>query len=149
MESNTAFSYLKSQTESSVKELILVGGSSLLSGLLEYFNVNLNIHARLGKPVILMSEDDGLLYLESIGLALRNLESRWNDQPIFSLGFSSTSRVRPLTSVVQDGKVRAPFKVHNWIKNYRTEIVLTALLLVTTLILSVSFLYDKLIIYEQ
>lgn len=149
MESNTAFSYLKSQTESSVKELILVGGSSLLSGLPEYFNVNLNIPARLGKPVIIISEDDGLLYLESIGLALRNLESRWNDQPTFSLGFSSTSRAEPLTSVVQDGKVRPPFKVQNWIKTYRKEIVLTALLLVITLILSVSFWYDKPIIYEQ
>lgn len=148
-ESKTALSYMKSQTGSSVNELILVGGSSLLSGLSEYFSVNLNIPVRLGSPAIMTIEDDGLLYLESIGLALRNLDSRWSDQPTLFLESPSAFRVEQHSTIMQDRKTRTTFKSQSWIKSYRKEIILIAMLLVVGLFLSISIWYGKPIIYEQ
>jgi len=60
-----------------VEEIVFVGGSSKMRGLIEYFQKHLDIPIRLGSSAFLKGQSD-LEYLESTGLALRAFDKKWN-----------------------------------------------------------------------
>ncbi len=66
----------KNESGKAVAEMVLVGGSSLLLGLPEYFSKALSLQVQVGKAR-LMSEKIPLFFIEAIGLALRGAEKNW------------------------------------------------------------------------
>lgn len=67
----------KTETGKEVAEMVLVGGSSSLIGLPEYFSKVLNLPVKVGKAK-LVDEEIPLFYIEAIGLALRGIENHWD-----------------------------------------------------------------------
>ncbi|MDA1334728.1 MAG: pilus assembly protein PilM [bacterium] len=78
-ELQSAIKFFEKESGESVREMILVGGSSGLKGLAEYFNANLGIAVRVGKQAVIKN-DVPLQYIESVGLALRGLDARWQER---------------------------------------------------------------------
>jgi type IV pilus assembly protein PilM len=72
--------YWQKNNSQEIKEIILLGGSSQMSGLASYFNsLDLGFKAKLAKPVYqLMSGRSTFKYIEAIGLALRGLDNKWS-----------------------------------------------------------------------
>ena len=71
-----AIAYVKRKSDLSVKEIILIGGSSQLKGIESYFEKNLNIPVRRGKSIlspVKRTKVNQLFYLSAIGLAMRNI----------------------------------------------------------------------------
>ncbi|MFZ2190427.1 MAG: pilus assembly protein PilM [Candidatus Magasanikiibacteriota bacterium] len=66
----------KNETGATVVKVVLVGGSSLLIGLSEYFSKALGILVEAGKAR-LTKEKLPLFYVEAIGLALGKAEKHW------------------------------------------------------------------------
>lgn len=93
-EIKTSIGYFKRRTGKEVKEIILVGGSSQLKGLIDYFSSNLNLRVKVGEPFLKAKEGVGertgidlqnsqpsssqLFHIEAIGLALRGLDKKWD-----------------------------------------------------------------------
>jgi type IV pilus assembly protein PilM len=67
--------YLYKDKEEEVEKIILVGGSSLVKGLKNYFKEKLGKPVELGKPLLAQGKKS-FEYLNSIGLALRGFEKR-------------------------------------------------------------------------
>jgi type IV pilus assembly protein PilM len=70
-----------------VSELICVGGSARMPGLVPYLEANLDVPVRVGSPSFagtfpkaVDAETDSLLYIEAVGLALRHFQ---HDSPAF------------------------------------------------------------------
>ncbi len=74
--------YFKEQTGQRVDEVILIGGSSKLKGLLDYMKTNLGMPVKIGKSALFKS-DVPLVYIEASGLALRGVEEKWNETDPF------------------------------------------------------------------
>ena len=74
---DTSILNFKDKTNKEVKKVFLVGGSSLLIGLPEYFSKSLGISAEVGNSR-LTKEELPLVYIEAIGLAMRKIEKRWD-----------------------------------------------------------------------
>ena len=101
-----SFRYFKEQTGKDVKGVILVGGSSDLKGIEDYFSANLNLYVRSGKSVLtreqkIDSEDaeriDRRLYIQAIGLALRGLDKVWDERdPAISVVISKAGKTKQL-----------------------------------------------------
>ncbi|KKQ27665.1 MAG: Type IV pilus assembly protein PilM [Candidatus Magasanikbacteria bacterium GW2011_GWC2_37_14] len=66
-----------SGTDKKLAKVVLVGGSSLLIGLPEFFSKSLNIPVEIGKAR-LTKEKLPLYYVEAIGLALGKAEKHWS-----------------------------------------------------------------------
>lgn len=64
--------HFQKQNENKRGEVILIGGSSQIKGLANYLSDNLGAKVRLG------GKGSSLVYLESVGLALRGFDSKWN-----------------------------------------------------------------------
>ncbi|MFH0739899.1 MAG: pilus assembly protein PilM [bacterium] len=67
-----------------IKKVILIGGSSKIKGLLEYFKSNLNISTILGQPFLRQKNTKikaSSFYLNAIGSALRDLDEQWANDP--------------------------------------------------------------------
>ncbi len=84
------FRYFENKANKKVSEIILVGGSSRLRGLLEYFRGKVDLPVRLGESsldVDAFKKVKPFLYIEAIGLALRDLNKRkWDkDHPVIKL----------------------------------------------------------------
>jgi len=78
-----AFIYWQEQTGRPVQTVVLVGGSSQLSGLVEYFKNQLGLEVSLGVSRLLQSEIP-LVYVEAIGLCLKALSKKqYKQDPIF------------------------------------------------------------------
>jgi len=82
LEIRTALAYYKNSQNAEIKELILVGGSSQLPGLKEYFADTLKVSVSHGSPFLLPAPSDvndlsRLQYIEALGLALRGLDKKW------------------------------------------------------------------------
>jgi cell division ATPase FtsA len=80
------FSYFNEQTGESVAEIILVGGSSVLKGLADYFNANFGIPTKIGEQISFSAKGNSasveksnqpLVYIEALGLALRGVDEKW------------------------------------------------------------------------
>ena len=96
-EIKTALNYFKDKTGERISEIILVGGSSQLKGLVDYLAINLDLPVRLGEPVIALERrpklkgktakrsvksapleaNNDFYYIEAIGLARRALPGWW------------------------------------------------------------------------
>ncbi len=68
-------------------ELVCVGGSARMPGLVEYLALNLQIPVKIGSPAfkdtfpkVVNVKNDSLLYIEAVGLALGHF---YNDDPVF------------------------------------------------------------------
>jgi len=82
LEIRTALAYYKNSQNAEIKEVILVGGSSQLPGLKEYFTDILKVSVSHGSPFLLPAPLDvndlsRLHYIEALGLALRGLDKKW------------------------------------------------------------------------
>ena len=70
-------SYYNKKSNDRIEELIFVGGSSKIKGLINFLNsLDLNIKLKLGQA--LYSKDRALAYVEAIGLAARGLNDNWS-----------------------------------------------------------------------
>jgi len=69
-------SYFETTSGKKIQSAILVGGSSQLMGLLEYFSQQLKVPTSIGVSQ-LNKEKTPLEYIEAIGLALRALDKNW------------------------------------------------------------------------
>lgn len=69
--------YSKLHESKIAEEIVLIGGSSRIAGIADYFQKQLNIPTRIGESVFLKGKNN-LEYLESVGLALRGLEKKWD-----------------------------------------------------------------------
>ncbi len=86
--------YFEEKTKQRVKEIILVGGSSRLDGLVDFFNTNLGLLTRLGRSSLL-GKKVPLEFIEAGGLALRALDEKWQKRdPAFSLKKFKSSKKR-------------------------------------------------------
>jgi len=68
--------YFEQTTKQKIKKVILVGGSSKLKRIVDYFNDNLSLivkKATLGP----FKKEMSLEHIESFGLALRNIDKKW------------------------------------------------------------------------
>ncbi|MDO8260562.1 MAG: pilus assembly protein PilM, partial [Candidatus Magasanikbacteria bacterium] len=72
---NDIFSFIKKRTDDTVEKIVLVGASSRMKGLPEYFQSVFKIPVELGQPIITKGKAE-FEYLNSIGLALRGFEKR-------------------------------------------------------------------------
>jgi type IV pilus assembly protein PilM len=64
-----------------VQEVVLIGGSSQIKGIVEYYTENLEIPVRLGVSAL----TDKLVYFSAIGLALREAGNHWEQDPVLVL----------------------------------------------------------------
>ena len=64
--------HFQKQNENKRGEVVLIGGSSQIKGLANYLSDALGVKVRLG------GTGPSLVYLESIGLALRGFDSKWD-----------------------------------------------------------------------
>lgn len=74
-----ALDYLKTETNESVAEIILVGGASQLKGLVDYFKKTFDKNVYVGASR-LHYEKMPLIYIEATGLAIRGLDKDWDDK---------------------------------------------------------------------
>ncbi len=72
-----SINYFENKTSNKVAEVMLVGGSSLLPGLIEYLQEKLELPIKLGRSRIL-EKKVSLEYIEAVGLALRGLNKSWD-----------------------------------------------------------------------
>lgn len=75
-EIKTSLQFFEQKNNEKVSEIILVGGSSQLKGLLDYFTANLDLPVRLGQSNLLPKKIP-LEYLGAVGLARKALNRRW------------------------------------------------------------------------
>lgn len=102
-EIKATFSYFQEQTGSSVQAVVLVGGSSQLSGLVEYFKSQLGLEVRLGASRLLQSQVP-LVYVEAIGLCLKALNKKqYKQDPVFL--------IKPVKLKTKPKNEEASFKV--------------------------------------
>lgn len=73
-------SQFESMSGQRVTDVVYIGGSAQLPGLVEYAAGVLGKRVRLGKPRLVTGRDT-TLYLEAIGLAWRILDARWKHDP--------------------------------------------------------------------
>ena len=71
--------YFKKKTGSEVQKIVLIGGSSQMKGLDKYFEENLKLPVQIGSSKS-ANEKVPLEYIESIGLAMRGINNKWNDK---------------------------------------------------------------------
>lgn len=76
-EIKVSLEHFKEKNGVETKEVILVGGSSQLKKVADYFKTNLEIPTRLGKSSLTSRR----LYISAIGLAVRELDEKWKDDP--------------------------------------------------------------------
>lgn len=85
-ETSEACKYFEKTANSKVTEIILVGGSARLKGLPEYIAEKTGYSVRKGSPYLSMrggitQQEDGLHYIEAIGLALKGIQPRiWEEE---------------------------------------------------------------------
>lgn len=77
-EVKVSLDHFKSLKNQEIKQLILIGGSSQLKGLKEFFETNLEISVNLGESKFL--KDKKIEYLGAVGIALRGLNKKADGQ---------------------------------------------------------------------
>ncbi|MCA9391810.1 pilus assembly protein PilM [candidate division WWE3 bacterium] len=67
-----------------VASIVLIGGSSNIKKLPEYFEANHEVNVSIGKPVIAFKQKTtkSLDYIQAIGLALRGIHKHWSSDDI-------------------------------------------------------------------
>ncbi len=76
--------FFQEQTGREIKKAVLIGGSSKIKGLPDYFKSNLNMDVVVGRTA-LKETDTSLVYLNAIGSALRDIDKRWENDPIIEI----------------------------------------------------------------
>jgi type IV pilus assembly protein PilM len=72
--------YFQNKFKKEIQEVVLVGGTSAMPGIDEYFEANLGFKIRVGSSFVFKKQGvDSLLYIEAIGLAIRGLNNEWED----------------------------------------------------------------------
>lgn len=91
-EFDRASSFVQKRQGYEVKEVILLGGTSLMPSISEYFSANLNVAVRTAQPALSVSAPAPLVYLAAIGSALRIIDRKWQDQPLLKATGGESSR---------------------------------------------------------
>ena len=73
-----ALNYFETSSKTKIEQLIFVGGSSQLKGLMEYFNANLNLPVALGTSKYL--DGKKLEFIGAIGMSLRGLDKKDDEE---------------------------------------------------------------------
>jgi len=142
-----AIKYFESDTGNSVSEVVLVGGSSLLGGVVEYASEKLGLPAKLGKSRIL-EKKISLEYIEAVGLALRGLGKNWDKKDpeiVWDNKFKKKKKVEKKIVQVEEGSggdVSADDESSTEKKSGKTKFLLI-ILLVVILILAGAVFYQK------
>lgn len=69
--------YFQQKTNQKITDIVLVGGSSKLSRITDYFNATLGLKTRIGQSVLIIKRKVPLEYIQAIGLALRKVDDKW------------------------------------------------------------------------
>jgi len=104
-EIKAALNYIQTKIGGDVKEVILVGGSSQLRGIVDYFKVNLNLSVRLGELNILKKKVP-LVYITATGLALRGISSRWSKDPVIDIRTLKYENIKTGTLKSQEAEMQ-------------------------------------------
>lgn len=80
-ETKATLSYFQDNKGQKVETLILVGGSSKLKGIKEYFAGNFDIPIEIGKSVLLADKPPSE-YIGAVGLALRGVDREWAEKDL-------------------------------------------------------------------
>jgi len=149
-EIESSFKYFKSQNKEEKNkrgegEVVLVGGSSQIKGLADYLSTNLKIKVRIG------GSSPNLVYLEAVGLALRNLDDKWEkkDPAIETVeeegksGKKSKKKKRTLPEVGNVDNVLDPSEIVNSLKLKKQKKILLLILLFGIILIGVVFLYKS------
>jgi type IV pilus assembly protein PilM len=109
--------YYQEKTGHPVKKLVLVGGTSKMKGLIDYFKKNLTVSVWVGESNLLKNKAS-LEYIEAIGLALRGLNRPQDkNDPIIEIKLpanvasavtSQNSGVVTSVSTIVPGSITAP-----------------------------------------
>ncbi len=129
------FDYWQKNNSQKIEEIILLGGSSQMLGLLDYLNsMDLGVKISLAKPLF-KHLDFGFKYIEATGLALRGIEKKWlrTDPFILSSG-DGTYKIKPDFAFNNMNILK---NILNWPKSVNKKIIFGSLL--AGLILSFLF----------
>ncbi|MFH1451452.1 MAG: pilus assembly protein PilM, partial [bacterium] len=143
--------YFKEKTGENIAEVFLVGGSSKLKGIADYFATNLGLPVRNGKSS-LTKEDIPLEYIEATGLAFRGLDKEWSQKtPTINI---NNGRLEKKMNRKEAGKIVLPVSDNNedsalssvslreQEKKLRSEKILLAIILILGLLsVPLSFFY--------
>lgn len=132
--------YFQNKTQKTIEEAVLVGGTSNLKGIEEYFSANLELPVRVGISALLGSKAP-LEYLEAIGLALRDLSQRWKENDLAIYPLIQTKKVKAL----EGAAIRADFL--DLSKKQKTEKRISGFLLKKILILAAILVFGLLAVF--
>ncbi|MDA2936203.1 pilus assembly protein PilM [Patescibacteria group bacterium AH-259-L05] len=75
--------YYEAKRQKKVSEIVLVGGSSRLRGLVDYFTKQAGMPVRIGELAFAFGKkksEKNLFYIGALGMALRTLSKKWEDR---------------------------------------------------------------------
>ncbi len=76
-ELKAGFSEYQEMSQKKIMQVILVGGSSFITGIETYFSKELNIPTQIGRSKS-KNNNPPIFFIEAIGLALRGAENEWD-----------------------------------------------------------------------
>ncbi len=129
--------YWQDKSEKKIKQLILLGGSSQIKGLVEYFSSQFKLPVVLAHSN-LTDKKASLLYLNAIGSALRGINSFWRQDPLLEISLSK--KIKTKKQLISRHKQHQPSK-DLILKNKSRILFLLTLLIVSILVLVIIFLY--------
>jgi len=130
--------YWQKNNSQEVQEIILLGGSSQMLGLVDYLNsMNLSVKVRLAKPLF-RHLDFGFEYIEAIGLAIRGIEKKWlRTDPFIPTSEDDTGKIK---SDFAFNKINILKNILNWLKSRNKKMIFSGLFI--CLILTCLFFYQ-------
>jgi type IV pilus assembly protein PilM len=134
-EIKTALKYVKEQFNIEAKEVVLVGGTSQLKGLIDYFKSNFDLPIRLGEASFAA---DKRLYIEAIGLALRGLDKKWENDPAIAVVARKSESIETQKQVEDKN-----FKSGEAGKLRRQKIILLIIGIIGIIAIALAFWYRK------
>jgi len=149
-EARTAIEYVKGKYNIELEDVVLVGGSSQLKGLVDYIKFNINKTVHLGSPrVSVMRDREGnessleniLLYTEAVGLAIKGLGGKLADTDLsFMLPEEEVAMKEEERKQQQEEEGEKEEKT-TWMKEHPKEKQLAVILAIGIVLLIGAFWY--------
>ena len=85
-EVDSSIKYFESKKEGRVEEIVLLGSSSKMKGIMAYFKNSLNLPVKRGEAHSLFKDKVPLEYMGAVGSALRGVDKRWEKKdPVITI----------------------------------------------------------------
>ncbi len=134
------FNYFKQTTQQEIKKIILVGGSSKLEGIVDYFNNHFGLTVK--KASLNLSEKEvSQEYIESFGLALKNTNKAWIEDP--SIPIEKYVLDQPTGSLTTNFPISSITNKKRTEKTQSNKMILLAVLVIGMICLVVVYFYKN------